>query len=664
MIPKYYRCGDPSQKCPRSVTKELLKEDPKWECPCNNLNCVDFREPVSFFTVHRLWLIGAAAVVLLFLLMALIGGKDPCVPKLNDLQARFEKLERDVASLEGRPMSDGDHGAKLGRDVASLDNDAKRLVQAANQAIQNKDMGSVDRLISEANQRIESAKVLSQSLDKPESGSGVIAAEAKPLIGKLTALQQEIEEQQEIAESECPKHVGDFETIKTNVAACISKARRLTTGGAAAPPVNPSLVASVKNSITDLEAIRDRLASAPPPTPDPVKPEPPFTDADLLIGASPSIAERLVGPLAAAWTDSKVIPGPDDGWLFINGGIGKKLIVKPMSADVGFESLAAGNIALFFADRSPTAAELARFGAGFKESRSVAEVVALDALTLLAHQDNTLDTYEVGQTPSLKVAAGADGSLVRSKAEQFGLRSSVITEAIGEEAAMQDRNVLACGLYHLEGKNLRAKRLAVKASKDSFALKPSPFTIATEEYLYSYRIVAWTHSNPEQLALDLVAFITSDPGQAAVKQSGFVDLRLVIDDGRNVDPAKLAALGEAIGSKTISDSRRLSTNIRFEVNDAQLDLKAQADLERITRTAASDYPKHTVVILGFTDSSGGAAINQPLSVKRAEVVAAELRRSKVDTRSNGLGDLFPIDTNDTEAGKARNRRAEVWLVKP
>lgn len=663
MIPKYFRCGDPSQKCPHSVTKELLKEDPKWECPCKNPNCVDFRERVPFVVVHRFWLIGTAAVVLLVLLLALLAGKDPCVPKLNDLQARFEKLEKEVISLEGRPKSDGDHGAKLGRDVATLENDAKKLVQAANQAIQNKDMGSVDRLISETKQRIESAKVLLQSLDKPETGSGVIAAEAKPLIGKLIALQQEVEEQQEIAESQCPKHVADFETIMTNVAASISKARRLTSGGPAAAPIDASLVASVKNSITDLEAIRDRLASVPPPTPAPVKTEPPFTDADLLIGAAPGIAERLVAPLAAAWTNSKVIPGPDDGLMFIDGGTGKKLVVKPISTGGGFESLAAGDIHLFFADRSPTAAELARFGAGFKESRSVAEVVALDALTLLVHPDNSIDTYEVGQSPSLKVVAGPEGAAVRCKAEQFGLRSLVISEAIGEEAAMQNKNVLACGLYHFEGQNIRATRLAVKASKDASALKPSPFTIATEEYLYSYRIVAWTHSKPKQGALDLVAFITSDAGQATVKQSGFVDLRL-IDGGGKVDPAKLAALGEAIGSKTVSDSRRLSTNIRFDVNDAQLDLKAQADLERITRTAASDYPKHTVVILGFTDSSGGAAINQPLSVKRAEVVAAELRRSKVDTRSNGLGDLFPIDTNDTEAGKARNRRAEVWLVKP
>ena len=661
MIPKYFRCGDPSQKCPHSVTKELLKENPKWECPCNNPNCVDFREPVSFFVVHKLWLVGAAAMVLLFFLLALLGGKDPCVPKLDDLQSRFEKLEKDVASLVGRPKSDGDFRTKLGRDVASLENDVKKLAQDANQAIQNKDIGSVDRLISDTKQRIESAKVLSQSLDKPETGSGVIVAEAKPLIGKLIALRQEVKEQQEIAESQCPKHVGDFETITTNVAASISKARRLTTGGAAGAHVDASLVASVKNSITDLEAIRDRLASLPPP---PVITKPPFTDADLLIGAAPGIAERLVGPLSAAWTSSKVIPKSDDGLMFIDGGPGKKLLVKPMSSESGFESLAAGDIALFFADRSPTAAELARFGTGFKESPSVAQVVALDALTLLVHPDNTMDTYEVGQSPSMKVAAGAEESAVRNKAEQYGLRSSAISEAVGEEAAMQDRNILACGLYHLEGPNIRAKRLAVKASKESSALNPSPFTIATEEYLYSYRIVAWTHTKPKQLALDLVAFITSDPGQAVVKQSGFVDLRLIPPPPEKVDPAKLAALGEAIGSKTISDSRRLSTNIRFEVNDAQLDLKAQADLERITRTAASDYPKHTVVILGFTDSSGGPTINQPLSVKRAEAVAAELRRSKVDTRSNGLGDLFPIDNNETEAGRARNRRAEVWVVKP
>jgi len=660
MIPKYFRCGDPSQKCPHSVSKELLKEKVKWECPCSHPNCVDFHERVSFISVHKRWFVGASVVAVLFLLLALLTGKDPCVPKLNEFQERFAKLEQDLTSLAGKPKNNNDFSSKLRREVAVLESDAKKLVQYANQVIASKDRGAVERSKSETKQRLESAKILLQSLDKPESGSGVVAVEAKTIIGKLVDLQQEIEEQQEIAEDQCPKHVSDFEIIATNVAANISKARRLNNGEAISAPVDANLISVVKSSIASLQASYDLLVSLPPPA---AVIKPPFTDADLMIGAAPGIAERLIGPLAATWTGVSVKLGTDNSLLFIDGGPGKKVIVKSMNSENGYESLAKGDVSLFFADRSPTDAELALFGAGFKESRSVAEVVALDALTLLVHPDNSLDTYEVGQSISMQAAAGSQGSAVKTKAEQFGLRSSVTSETIGEEAAMQNKNVLACGLYHLEGKNLRAKRLAVKASKDSSPLKPSPFTIATEEYLYSYRIVAWTNTKPKQLALDLVAFITSDTGQQVVKQCGFVDLRLVGDGGK-VDPAKLAALGEAIGSKTISDARRLSTNIRFGVNDAQLDLKAQADLERITRTAASDYPKHTVVILGFTDSSGGASINQPLSIKRAQSVATELQRSKVDTRSNGLGDLFPIDTNETEVGKARNRRAEVWVVKP
>ena len=663
MISKYHRCGDPTQKCPLSVSKEILKADPKWTCPCVNPNCVDFQEPVPLIdgvTGGKPWVFySSVAVIALIVLFVLLSGKDPCPAKLEDLQARLSVLDKELVTLTNKPKS-ASSNSQLEGDASALQKEVKTLSDLAEKAMTSEDAATVNRLITEVKQRMDNARVLSESSSKPEAGSGVVSAEAKSLVSKLKSLQQETEEQQEVAELECVKHLPDFEAISASLASSISKARRLSAPNTSPIPVDAKVRASVSQSVKELKAILAKLETFKPT----VKPELPFplSEANILVGAVPGIADRLVSPLAAAWTESKAVTG-SDGLIFIDGGAGKRFVVKPMVAEIGFESLAAGDVALFFADRSPTSAELARFGAGFKESRSVAEVVALDALTLLVHPENSIDTYEVGQPLSLSAAAGPEGSAVRSKAEQFGLRSSAISEVIGEEAAMQDKNVLACGLYHREGQNLRAKRLAVKASKEATALKPSPFTIATEEYLYSYRIVAWTHTKPNQLALDLVAFITSDPGQAEVKQSGFVDLRLV-DDGGKVDPAKLAALGEAIGSKTISDARRLSTNIRFEVNDAKLDLKAQADLERITRTAAADYPKHSVVILGFTDSSGGPATNQPLSVKRAESVASQLRSSKVDARPNGLGDLYPIDSNETEAGKARNRRAEVWVVKP
>jgi phosphate transport system substrate-binding protein len=325
--------------------------------------------------------------------------------------------------------------------------------------------------------------------------------------------------------------------------------------------------------------------------------------------------------------------------------------------------LADGKCAVFFADHSPTSSDLSSFGNDFRESRSVAEVVALDALTLLVHPDNPASTVSVSSDFPSRIAAGPEGSAVRDKAIQFGLTVTGAGNAQGEDAALADRNLLSLGLYHEEGANLRAKRLAVQATEETLALKPSPFTIATEDYLYSFRIVAWTAPKADDAALQLVKFTTSNEGQDIVARQGYVDLRLTGSQG-DVPPEILAALGSAIGSDTISSAIRLSTNFRFEVGESILDLKAQADLERLPRFVFDKYPTHKVVILGFTDSDGGPEINMPLSKKRAEAVSVELRSSKIDARSAGLGPVFPVDTNATEAGKAKNRRAEVWVVRP
>lgn len=125
MIPNYFRCCDPSQRCPFSVTKELLKEDSKWECPCKHQNCVDFREPVSLISVHKRWFVCGSVLAVLFLLLALLTGKDPCVPKLNEFQERFAKLEQDLTSLAGKPKSNNDFSSKLRREIAVLDSDTK-----------------------------------------------------------------------------------------------------------------------------------------------------------------------------------------------------------------------------------------------------------------------------------------------------------------------------------------------------------------------------------------------------------------------------------------------------------------------------------------------------------------------------------------------------------
>lgn len=72
-----------------------------------------------------------------------------------------------------------------------------------------------------------------------------------------------------------------------------------------------------------------------------------------------------------------------------------------------------------------------------------------------------------------------------------------------------------------------------------------------------------------------------------------------------------------------------------------------------------DYPNTDVMIQGHTDSKGSASYNQALSERRAESVAGYLRQQ--DIRSQritvvGFGENQPIASNDTEEGRAQNRR--------
>jgi outer membrane protein OmpA-like peptidoglycan-associated protein len=527
----------------------------------------------------------------------------------------------------------------------------------ATDAIGSKDPIQVAGVQKRISTQMATVRSAIDSLDRPKEGSGVIAADAKSLVTKLIRLEDDTELRLEADITKFPHSAEVCEDFLNEVGDCQTRARRLTTPVAPSPE-SKSIRQSLSQLLARMELTKAKLGRFAPPPHLPFKPE----EADLVIAASGSLAGDLVAPLAAAWSSSVVIPA-EDGNFYITGKNNRRILVKTTVGSTGFKILAEGKCAVFFTDRSPSPDDLGNFGSDFRESRSVAEVVALDALTLLVHPDNPASTITVGSDIPFRIAAGPENCAIRERATQFGFHLTGAVDALGEDAALGDPNLLSLGFYHEEGANLRAKRLAVQATEKTLALKPSHFTIATEDYLYSFRIVAWTAPKAVDEALQLVKFTTSNGGQDIVAKQGFVDLRLTGSQG-GTPPEILAALGAAIGSDTIRSAIRLSTNFRFAVGKSILDLKAQADLERLPRFVFEKYPAYKVVILGFTDSDGSPEINMPLSKNRAEAVSSELRRSKVDARSAGLGPVFPIDTNATEAGKAKNRRGEVWVVHP
>ncbi|MFZ4689923.1 MAG: OmpA family protein [Polymorphobacter sp.] len=108
---------------------------------------------------------------------------------------------------------------------------------------------------------------------------------------------------------------------------------------------------------------------------------------------------------------------------------------------------------------------------------------------------------------------------------------------------------------------------------------------------------------------------------------------------------------------------KLPSGISFDFNSAAVKPEFRPALDQVAQTLAS-YQSTFIDVSGHTDSIGSDAVNQKLSEQRAQSVADYLsyqgvNRARVATR--GFGKSFPIASNDTEQGRAENRRVEIKL---
>ena len=82
-------------------------------------------------------------------------------------------------------------------------------------------------------------------------------------------------------------------------------------------------------------------------------------------------------------------------------------------------------------------------------------------------------------------------------------------------------------------------------------------------------------------------------------------------------------------------------------------------------TSLNQNPASTVTIIGHTDSTGSDAINNPLSVERANATRDYLvSRGVAGTRigTDGRGAREPVADNGTQAGRDKNRRVEIYVA--
>lgn len=127
-----------------------------------------------------------------------------------------------------------------------------------------------------------------------------------------------------------------------------------------------------------------------------------------------------------------------------------------------------------------------------------------------------------------------------------------------------------------------------------------------------------------------------------------------------------ATQGTGIGvTQTANNQLKLDipSDISFDTGRSEIKGNFAPVLDRFA-AGLRDNPNTDVHIVGHTDSTGSDAINNPLSVDRATstrnyLTARGVNASRIEIE--GRGSYQPIASNNTEEGRARNRRVEIFV---
>jgi OOP family OmpA-OmpF porin len=146
--------------------------------------------------------------------------------------------------------------------------------------------------------------------------------------------------------------------------------------------------------------------------------------------------------------------------------------------------------------------------------------------------------------------------------------------------------------------------------------------------------------------------------------------------GVEANQQNISANKTAIDANAAETSKRFSELSEYDTKD-QLDVHfasgstkiSAGDQEALNKLAhnAVNLKGYIIQVKGFADSSGSAAMNQKLSMERAQnVIAYLLQNCNVPVRHivapGAMGEVAPVASNETKAGREENRRVEVKVL--
>lgn len=385
---------------------------------------------------------------------------------------------------------------------------------------------------------------------------------------------------------------------------------------------------------------------------------------------------------ARGWTELKNVETKLDERVITaqRGGAQVRVEIHAHGTATGFADLAAESTDFAMASRPVTAKELASAQQmASLDSAQQEHVLALDGLALVVHPQNPLRALTMAQVKALfggqinnwKALGGSDvpvrlyardersgtfdtfkslvlGGLPLATAKRFESNRALVDSVLGDPAGIGFVGLNAVG---------KSKALAI-ADAQALAILPTAATVATEDYPLSRRLFLYHARVLSPLGREFLDYTLGDAGQNLVPAGGFVSMRIAALQLKPPTraPEEYQRLSEG--------AQRLSVNFRFNNSNAILDNRALRDVKRIANFMGRPENRDaTLRLAGFTDQSFEMAYSElTLSESWADLVASELNRAGVRVeRVRGFGSALPVADNQSDAGRSRNRRVEVWF---
>lgn len=307
-------------------------------------------------------------------------------------------------------------------------------------------------------------------------------------------------------------------------------------------------------------------------------------------------------------------------------------------------------------------------------------VIGLDGIAVVVNKDNPIKTLDVstlrlifsGQIRDWRQVGGAPGPihvyardnnsgtydtfkhLVLDKQHQLtSTAKRYESNARLSDDVSQDRwGIGFVGLPYIR----HAKSLSIIDGGD--AILPTEFSVATEDYALARRLYIYVPTHVPEAAREFANFAVSTAGQHVVSQVGFISQNLM----EVTYPLPSHVPDEY--RELAKDAKRLSVNFRFVAGSIKLDSKAMRDVQRLaTFLKREQNRRRHLMLFGFSDTHESLPMySLVLSMDRADSVADALGRLNIGvTHSRGYGSELPVASNDSQTGRFKNRRVEVWL---